>query len=181
MSRQWWVIAPAWVVLVGCGGASKSPASAPSGGYQQYGEPGAAPEAGAEESPKAGAGGARPPDSYQQQPKRDRFESVRPQSRYAEPPSSETHELDAAQDELMRVFEDFTVAESLALSGQAGCEHACQALRSMIRSAERVCALAQNDREQRVCTEARRRVRDARDFVRSSCGRCVDGPDLDED
>jgi len=178
MIRRWWVVAPAWVALVGCGGASKSPASTPSGGYQQYGEPGAeAPESQGDESP--GAGGARPPATYQQPPRRDQFESVRPQTRYAEPPSSDARK--GADDELMRVLEDFTVAESLALSGQAGCEHACQALRSMIRSAERVCVLAQNDQEQRVCTEARRRVRDARDFVRSSCGRCVDGPDLDED
>lgn len=169
--RRWWTIAPTWVVLVGCGGAAKlpAPASQPGGGEQQYGEP--APEA--EESPETGAG----TDGYPQQPRRDRFESVRPETRYAQPPS----DARAGDDELMRLFEDFTVAESLALSGQAGCEHACQALRSMMRSAERLCAMAQSDQEQRICTEARRRVRDAREFVRSSCQRCVDGPDLDED
>ncbi len=170
--RRWWAIAPACVVFVGCGGAAKLPASAspPSGGEQQYGEPASE----SEESPESGGGYG---EGYTQQPKRDRVESVRPETRYAQPPS----DARGSDDELMRLFEDFTVAESLALSGQAGCEHACQALRSMMRSAERLCAMAEDDREQRVCTEARRRVRDARQFVRSSCGRCEDGPDLDED
>jgi len=77
------------------------------------------------------------------------------------------------------LLEDFTVAEDLTLSGQGGCADACRALRSMVRSAQRLCAMAENEDEQRVCREVHRRVRQARDFVRASCGRCEKGPDLD--
>lgn len=98
-------------------------------------------------------------------------------SPFAQPPLDT---VGPVRSEMWTLFEDFSVAESLALSGQGGCVHACRALRSMTRSAERLCSLAREDGEQRMCEDARRRVREARVVVRSACRRCDGGPNLDE-
>jgi hypothetical protein len=89
--------------------------------------------------------------------------------------------MDAPDRDVWQLLDDLSMAEGLALSGQGGCERACRALRSMIRSADRLCAMAEDDAEKRVCDEAQRRVRWAKDTVRSNCRRCDDGPNLGTD
>jgi hypothetical protein len=133
------------------------------------------------ESVSPGADSEEPAYSESEAPRRDRSlpkaESLGgATSPFAQPPPGTVGQV---QPEMWTLFEDLSVAESLALSGQGGCVHACRALRSMTRSAERLCALAREQGEQRMCDDARRRVREARGVVRSACGRCDGGPDLD--
>ncbi len=134
------------------------------------------------ESVSPGADAEEPAYSEAEAPTRDRGQERRAESLggstspFAQPPPGT---VGSVQPEVWTLFEDFSVAESLALSGQGGCVHACRALRSMTRSAERLCALAREEGEQRMCEDARRRVRQARGVVRSACVRCDGGPDLD--
>lgn len=77
-------------------------------------------------------------------------------------------------------FEDFLVAELALSHASDACSDACRALRSMVRAAERMCALASSDEEAVRCEAARGRVRGAREHVRRACRVCPDGPPLDE-
>lgn len=160
--------------LVGCARAAPPPAS-PSGAYPQSEEPSSIPPGEAQRAPSQDAPGAEAECA----PAPASTAPVGPAGtgRYARPPSS----VDTADRDVWQLLDDLSVAEGLALSGQAGCERACRALRSMIRSADRLCAMASDEAEKRVCDEAQRRVRWAKDTVRSSCRRCDDGPDLGTD
>lgn len=180
MKTPGWLLLVAGTGLAGCGGAAHPAAGAPPAPAAK--EPGAhderqlqspedAPEM--EESPEGGG----LPGSTLEQPAREKRR--RSNGRFAQPPPGDLPETTGA--DVWTLLEDFAVAESLTLSGQGGCQGACRALRSMMRSADRLCGLAETDQERRVCEQVRQRVQAARDHVRSSCGRCVHGPDLDDE
>ncbi len=159
--------------LVGCAKASQPPAS-PAGAYPRSEAPASAPSPEVQQEPSQDAAGAEAecapaPTSMPLGPMGE--------GRYARPPST----VDTPDRDVWQLLDDLSVAEGLALSGQAGCDRACRALRSMIRSADRLCAMAEDEAEKRVCDEARRRVRWAKDTVRSNCRRCDEGPSLGED
>jgi hypothetical protein len=59
------------------------------------------------------------------------------------------------------------------------CAQACKALASMERATAHLCALADQSDDQRRCDDATRRLREARDRVKSSCGSCPGGPSVD--
>lgn len=76
--------------------------------------------------------------------------------------------LDAALGVFRRA--ETELAERLsAAPGRDRCEHACRALESLERSADRICEL---DGDGPRCRAARDRVADARARVRTACGAC---------
>jgi len=160
--------------LVACARAAMPPASPP-GAHPKSEEPASAPPGEMQQAPLQDAAGAEAECA----PAPRSTTSVGPmrEGPYARPPSS----VDALDRDAWQLLDDLSVAEGVALSGQAGCERACRALRSMMRSADRLCAMAEDDAEKRVCDEAQRRVRWAKDTVRSNCRRCEDGPNLGTD
>ena len=60
------------------------------------------------------------------------------------------------------------IARDVAVLATGACDAACQALASMKRAADRLCALDAGPG----CVEARARVRDAERHVQASCGAC---------
>lgn len=160
--------------LVGCTRAAMPPASPP-GAHPASEEPASMAPGEMQRAPSQDAAGAEA--ECAPAPASTTSVGPRGEARYARPPSS----VDKPDRDAWQLLDDLSVAEGVALSGQAGCERACRALRSMIRSADRLCAMAEDDAEKRVCDEAQRRVRWAKDTVRSNCRRCDDGPNLGTD
>lgn len=77
-------------------------------------------------------------------------------------------------------YEDFEVAELALSHASDACSDACRALRSMVRAAERMCAIAASEPEELRCEAARDRVRGAREHVRRACHVCSEGPPLED-
>lgn len=69
---------------------------------------------------------------------------------------------------------DFEVSEQAFAEAMNDCASLCKALASMIRAAERLCALASEgtDIEKKKCIEAREQVAIASEKVKSLCGVC---------
>jgi len=76
---------------------------------------------------------------------------------------------------VQQILVEFAQAEAMVLAQGASCQRVCQALDSMVRSANRLCAMASRDDEKLACEEAQRRVRLAVEMVRASCGACERG------
>ena len=74
--------------------------------------------------------------------------------------TKDTNDIEAAQREL-------DVAGS-------SCQNACRALGSMDRAAGHRCLLTREDNTHDRCDDAKRRLYNARDKVRGSCGSCPD-------
>lgn len=117
-----------------------------------------------------------------------RVESVAPAPPAAQPASPASRPFRGADDAVTSLsprfqafFEDFRVAEMALTHASDACDDACRALRSMVRAAERMCAIAGNEDEQLRCERARDRVRGAREHVRRACRSCPDGPALEPD
>ena len=56
----------------------------------------------------------------------------------------------------------------------SSCQNACRALGSMDRAAGHLCQLTREENTQDRCDDAKRRLYNARDKVRGSCGTCPD-------
>jgi hypothetical protein len=121
------------------------------------------------ESDAAGRG-----QGYEQSP------AESPESSYGPNAPTSVHPATEPKADVDRLFEDLTVAESIILAKGYACADACRALRSMERSAARLCAIAQSDREVDRCRDAEERVRDAKRRVRTACVSCPGGPPLDD-
>jgi hypothetical protein len=152
-----------------CGAApARTPPAAPHGQYP-YAESKAAdtePGYGAAQAP-APAGEASP-----------ELPSSRERS-YAQPPAPLAPQHGALPKRERDLIDDFVVAEAAMLNAGSDCAAACRALRSMQRSAARLCSIASSDDERDRCRAAQDRVRAARERIRSACGHCSGGPSLD--
>lgn len=99
-------------------------------------------------------------------------------------PAAKPHAFDSLTGSLSPGFqssyEDFLVAELALSHASEACSDACRALRSMVRAAERMCAIASSEREADRCESARGRVRGAREHIRRACHVCPEGPPLEE-
>jgi hypothetical protein len=73
----------------------------------------------------------------------------------------------------------FRAQEELSLATSRDCATACRALGSMERATARICDLADSPDDRRVCDDAKKKLADARQRVRSSCATCADGTKLD--
>jgi hypothetical protein len=82
-----------------------------------------------------------------------------------------------AQRAMARAELDRAMAELEASASD--CAQACRALASMERATAHLCALADQTDDQRRCDDATKRLREARDRVRTSCGACPGGPSVD--
>ena len=101
---------------------------------------------------------------------------------YAQPPPSSLGPPELSLSRAVRGFADeLLVAEAAVLAAGHDCSSACRALRSMQRSAARLCSIASSDEEREVCRRAQDRVRVARERVRTSCSQCTGGPALEPD
>ena len=130
-----------------------SPATGGAAGYPQQpgapgGQPGAAP-------PPPAASASTPP---QEEPKPGPT-PVTPSGR-AVAINKASSDIEAAQREL-------DVAGS-------SCQNACRALGSMDRAAGHLCQLTREENTHDRCDDAKRRLYNARDKVRGSCGTCPD-------
>lgn len=61
------------------------------------------------------------------------------------------------------------------------CGSACRALASLERATARLCELADEPDDRAKCDDAKKKLRAARDRVRSSCSSCPGGPSVDRD
>lgn len=104
--------------------------------------------------PSAGTPGTPPAEAPKAEPS-----ATTPQGR-AMALSRDTNDIEAAQREL-------DVAGS-------SCSNACRALGSMDRAAGHLCLLTREDNTHDRCDDAKRRLYNARDKVRGSCGTCPD-------
>jgi hypothetical protein len=99
-------------------------------------------------------------------------------------PAAKPHAFDSLTGSLSPGFqssyEDFLVAELALSHASDACSDACRALRSMVRAAERMCAIASSEREADRCEAARGRVHGAREHIRRACHVCPEGPPLEE-
>jgi hypothetical protein len=129
-----------------------APATGGAGGYpqQQPGAYGAQPSA----PPPAPAASSRPEEA----PKPGAMPAT-PSGRAAAI-NKDSNDIEAAQREL-------DVAGS-------SCQNACRALGSMDRAAGHLCLLTREDNTHDRCDDAKRRLYNARDKVRGSCGTCPD-------
>lgn len=66
-----------------------------------------------------------------------------------------------------------TAQRELDVAGSS-CQNACRALGSMDRAAGHLCQLTREDNTHDRCDDAKRRLYNARDKVRGSCGACPD-------
>jgi len=111
----------------------------------------------------AGCGGAAPAAEAPSQ-KGAAPESVQ-QSVEASPDANHT---DANTRGVAGARSEFQNAEARVAAATGDCATACRALASMERAAEHLCAMT----DQSECDRAHKRLEDAREHVRSSCGGC---------
>jgi hypothetical protein len=127
--------------------------SAPSAGYgpqqpSQYAQP-----------PPPSASATTPATPPAEAPKAEPSATMTPQGRSLAL-SKDSNDIEAAQREL-------DVAGS-------SCQNACRALGSMDRAAGHLCLLTREDNTHDRCDDAKRRLYNARDKVRGTCGQCPD-------
>lgn len=102
--------------------------------------------------------------------------------RYATPPAGDRAMEGMPTGDQQRVWlEDFLVAEAALMASGASCVDACRALRSMQRATAGLCSMARTRTERESCDAAGDRYKAARARVRSACGQCTGGPDLEPD
>jgi hypothetical protein len=103
----------------------------------------------------------------------------REQRQFAPPPAPSTPP-DAPREVQRAIARAELERATLELQASANdCAQACRALASMERATAHLCALADQSDDQRRCDDATRRLREARDRVRVSCGSCPGGPSVD--
>ncbi len=76
---------------------------------------------------------------------------------------------------------DFDRAERELSASSSDCASACRALASLERATVRLCDLAEQPDDVQRCDDAKKKLRTARDRVRSTCSACPGGPSVDRD
>lgn len=150
--------------LTACASARKSDA------------PPQSPAAAADASPATGgaAGYGGQPSQYAQPPPPS---ATTPATPPAEAPKAEPSTAMTPQGRSMALTKDTNDIEAaqreLDVAGSS-CQNACRALGSMDRAAGHLCLLTREDNTHDRCDDAKRRLYNARDKVRGSCGSCPD-------
>jgi hypothetical protein len=99
-----------------------------------------------------------------------------PSATYAPPPpgtagSSRRIEVTIEYDRAARELE----------AAMSDCSSACRALASLERATVRLCDLAEQPDDVQRCEDAKKKLRSARDRVRTTCTSCPGGPSVDRD
>ena len=127
-------------------------------------------------APAAGGAGGYPQQQYGGQPGQPAPPPPSPttaEAPKAEPatpstsPQSRSMALSKASNDIEAAQRELDVAGS-------SCQNACRALGSMDRAAGHLCQLTREDNTHDRCDDAKRRLFNARDKVRGSCGTCPD-------
>jgi hypothetical protein len=145
--------------------------------------PPASPAAAQDSSPASGGAAGYPQDAYGKQPGAPAPPPPSPSTATTEPPKAEAVPqqqpgtpptpqgralaLNKASSDIEQAQRELDVAGS-------SCQNACRALGSMDRAAGHLCHLTQSDNTHDRCDDAKRRLYNARDKVRGSCGTCPD-------
>lgn len=149
---------------------------------QKSGAPPAQSPAGAaaagDSAPATGgmAGYSQQPSQYGQ-PQPPPPSATTPSTPPAEAPKAEPSAAMTPQGRSMALTKDTNDIEAaqreLDVAGSS-CQNACRALGSMDRAAGHLCLLTREDNTHDRCDDAKRRLYNARDKVRGSCGSCPD-------
>ena len=76
---------------------------------------------------------------------------------------------------------DFDRAERELSASNSDCASACRALASLERATVRLCDLAEQADDVQRCDDAKKKLRTARERVKSTCSSCPGGPSVDRD
>ncbi len=76
---------------------------------------------------------------------------------------------------------DFDRAERELSASNSDCASACRALASLERATVRLCDLAEQPDDVQRCDDAKKKLRTARERVKSTCSSCPGGPSVDRD